>query len=276
MSCDTFLLFINNYYVNIYLFFGVMVMNAKEYEKSINLVSTRSIERIDDILYTGFDSSLADISYNNCINVFNYIKEFCDMYQSFISDYKKLIPISVLDNYRMSIYYETPHFKSLRYKNEDSILYFMSLNNMIKLIKESTNNIENRINMNISPSIVIDYLNFGKKYQDLLERYNVIVDKLRSLNINNDVVISVRFDSDDITKLQYVELSFGIYNTNFKLIYLLNKDFSLYSVSNASSYKFNEEEIERIAKSIYIDRTFVYGLKAFEDNKSLIRKNTIL
>ena len=253
-----------------------MVMNAKEYERSINLVSTRSIEKIDDILYTGFDSSLADISYNNCINLLDYIKEFNSLYQSFIRDYKELTPLSVLDNYRLSTYYETPHFKSLRYINEESLLYFMSLNNNIKLIKESISNIDNKTNMNIDPSIVIEYLNIGKKYQDLLNRYNVIVDKLSNLNLNNDVVISVRFDSNDITKLKYVEVSFGIYNINFKLIYLLNGEFSLYSVSNASSYKFSDEEIEKIAKSIYLDRTFVYGLQAFDSDRLLVRKNTIL
>ena len=251
-------------------------MNAKEYERSINLVSTRSIERIDDILYTGFDSSLADISYSNCVNLFNYIKEFSGMYQAFISDYEKLVHLGVLDDYRLSIYYETPHFRSLRYRNDESLLYFMSLNNIIKLIKEITSDIENRTNMNIDPSIVIDYLNFGRKYQDLIDRYNVIVDRLRSLNINNDVVISVRFDSDDITKLKYVEISFGIYNTNFKLIYLLDGNLSLYSVANASAYKFSDEEIEKIAKSIYLDRSFVYGLKAFDSDRLLVRKNTIL
>lgn len=251
-------------------------MNAKQYERSINLVSTRSIEKIDDILYTGFDSSLADISYNNCINLLEYIKEFNSLYQSFIRDYRELTQLSVLSDYRLSTYYETPHFKSLRYRNEESILYFISLNNNLKLIKESTSDIDNKTNMNIDPSIVIEYLNIGKKYQDLLNRYNVIVDKLSNLNLNNDVVISVRFDSNDITKLNYVEVSFGIYNINFKLIYLLNSDFSLYSVSNASLYKFSDEEIEKIAKSIYLDRSFVYGLKAFDNDRLLVRKNTIL
>ena len=252
-------------------------MNAKDYEKSFNLVSTRSVERIDDILYTGFDSSLADINYSNCIKVYDYLKEFSVLYQAFIRDYQTLEHLDILDNYKMSNYYETPHFNTLRYKNDEFLVYFMRLNNILKLIKESTSNIDDKVNLNIDPTIVVDYLNFGKRYEQLINRFNDIVNIFKNLTLNNDIVISINFDSDDITKLSYVELSFGIYNTNFKLVYLLDNNFTLYSVSNASAYNFSEEEIKKIAQGLYVDKSFLFGIYAFDEDRSrVLRKNTIL
>ena len=245
-------------------------MNAKEYERNFNLVSTRSVGKIEDVLYSNFNSNLVDVNYNNCFNLYDLIYDFNLNYQSFKRDYLKLKHLDILDNYKISTYYETPHFNTLRYTNDQSLIYFMCLNNFYKLIKSDISNIEGKTNLNIDSSIVLDYLKFGKKYEDLINKYNIIISYLKKLDLNNGIVLSIDFDNDNLIKLNNIILSFGIYNTNFKLIYLLDNNFTLSNVSNASLYNFKENDIENIAKGIYVNNSFVYGFS--DDKKRILTK----
>ena len=244
-------------------------MNKQEYINNFNLVSTRSVEKIEDILYPEFDNNLASVNYNNCINIYKYIKEFNTLYQWFKIDLKKLESLDILNSYNLSSYYETSHFQSLRYSNHESILNFLNIGSSYKLIKNNISDIEGKTNLNVDPEIVKSYLEFGNKYQELINRYNVIINILNKLNINNGVVVSLKFDNNDINNLNYIVYSFGIFGINFIIKYLLDEHLTLEGASNASCYKFNEEEVENIGKNIYLDKSFVYGLDAFKKDKSL-------
>ncbi len=261
------------YVVLIYMcFLGVVLMNSQEYLKKYNLVSTRSVERIEDLIYPDYNTDLATINYNNCINVYELIRDFNKAYHEFKKDFSTLTTIDVLNEYNISSYYESPCFQSLRYSNKEYVLNFLNIGSSYKLIKNDISNIEGKTNLNIDPEIVKSYLEFGSKYQDLINKYNVIVNTLNYLNINNGIVVSLKFDNNDINNLNFIMYSFGIYGTIFIVKYLLDDNLTLDAASNASYYKFNEEEIENIAKNIYLDKSFVYGLDAFKKDKSLTLK----
>ncbi len=247
-------------------------MNKQEYINNFNLVSTRSVERIEDLMYPDYNSNLAAINYGNCINIYNLLNEFNSAYQKFKKDSNKLESLNILNDYNISSYYESPFFQSFRYANNEYILNFLNIGNNYKLIKNDISDIEGKTNLNVDPNIVKSYIEFGSKYQDLINKYNVIINVLNNLNINNGIVISLKFDNNNINNLNYIVFSFGIYGTNFIVKYLLNEDLTMDVASNASYYKFNDVEIENIAKSIYLDKSFVYGLDAFKKDKSLTLK----
>lgn len=247
-------------------------MNAQEYLRNYNLVSTRSVGRIEDVLYPEFNANLASTSYSNCVNVYQFLCDFNKKYQEFKKDLKQLVKLDALEGYSITSYFETPFSQTLQYSKDSEILYFLSMSNYYKLVKGTASDVERKTCLPVDQLVAKQYLAFGKKYQDLFNEYYLIVNVLKEVNVNNGIVLSVEFDRNDLFNLEYIMLSFGMYKTNFKTKFLLNEDLVLDGVGNCSLYKFSDEEIEKIAKSIYVNKSFVYGLYAFEDNKTLMRK----
>ena len=243
-------------------------MNKDDYIKKYNLVATRSVERFEDVLYS--DCSLASITYSNCINVYELIEKFNKLYLNFKNDFNKLFQLDLLSEYHLTSYYETSHFKSLIYSNREAMLNFLSIGNHCKLIKSNLCDLDNKTNLNIDENIVKSYLEFGNKYQEVINEYNVICNMLSELNINNGIVLSLEFNSDNINELDTIMYSFGLYNTNFRLTYKLGEKLTLLNVSNASLYDYSESDIENIAKNIYIDESYLCGLDAFKSEKKKI------
>ena len=264
-------------------------MSAEEYTRMFNLVSTRSVGSLDDISYDGFNLSLAAINNGNCVNLYNYIREFSYLYQSFKEDYKKLSEIELLDKYRLSSYHETipnkvpccgkcvdAHYKSLRYVSDDSILNFMCLNGNYKLVNTNPSNLEDKTRLICDTPVIREYLDFGKKYCELINRYNVIVNSLRKIKVNGDILLSLKFDIDDLSKLGSITYSFGMYKINFILTYSLTDCFRRVLSVQEVGYDFSDEQVDKIAQSINVDKSFVYGLEAFDGNsRKLVNKNTI-
>ena len=247
-------------------------MTSVEYLRDYNLVSTRSVGRMDDIIYSEENTNLASTNYTNCINVYNLINDFNREYQEFKKEYSELESLDELKKYNLAYYYETPTFQTLRYVNHLNMLNFLNIGENYKLIKSSVHNLDGKENLNLDSNIVKKYLEFGKKYQCLINKYNVISTSLSSLNLNNGVVMSLLLDKQDINDLKYLVYSFGIYNIDFILTFNLGNELSLDYISNASLYKFSDEQIVDIAKHIYLDKSFVYGLDAFNEDKKLIKK----
>ena len=251
-------------------------MDAKEYTRMFNLVSTRSVGSLEDISYDGFDLSFAAINYGNCVNLYEFIKDFSRAYQSFKKDYSELKHLWLLRKYRMAAYYETVHSRNLRFIGEGSILNFICLNGNYKIVKVNTGNVDEKQKIKCDEEVVKAYLDFGRKYADLINRYNIILNDLSDININNDVLLSLKFNKEDITKLKSIAFAFGMYTPNFEVTYNLNKGFTKVVKVVESSYDFKKREVSKIAQGISIDKSFVYGLEAFKgESRKLVSKNTI-
>ena len=150
--------------------------------KAFNLVFTDTIDRLD-LCQSDFEFNKVSINYDNCINLYDLVSKFNNLFAHFKKEYKDLNKIIVGENIEIDRFKSIPstnhRFLSMHIyepcitSHEDTYLYLVEDNG--KMYSYVTNDINPCDKEYYYEKIDINPIQI-KEYLDLFEKYNILID----------------------------------------------------------------------------------------------------
>ena len=245
-------------------------MNKKMIDRFIyefNLVSTGTVKELDKLVYILNNNVDMEIDYKNSISLYNFADSFNKLYLKFKEDFE-LLPSLVIDGDINLGWYDgvrnSKYERLTLFVGEEKIIYIDRINDVYEgyIVNVMSDNDEDfgYEKLNIDTEVIKKYLEFGSKYDVLIDGYNQL--KNRQIFGNGYTLMFTKINGGLLNEFNTFEISFGNVSMNcedyinivFKLGDNLEIDYDNSIVKLANTlYEDKSMFIDEAVKRIYIN-----------------------
>lgn len=262
------------------------MIDIERFIHEFNLVSTDTVKDRYEWINIVNNNIDMKVNYKDCISLYHLVDSFNKLYLRFKKNGIEYPNINIKGDKRIGWYDGDKNSKYERFTmfiNNSNILYFERVNDIYRCYYTCCNvSLEDNceeFKLSLSDEDIKKYLEFGSKYDILIDGYNYFKD--RQIFGNGTSLIFTRINGDLFNGCDSFEVSFGNVSMNcedyvniiFKLGDKLEIDYdNSIVILGGEIIRDKSMIIDQFVKMIYINKGKICSSRQFDDNKINVLK----
>ena len=185
-----------------------------------NLVSTGSVKDVEELMCRVNNNDI-DVDYKNSVSMYDFVNSFNKLYLKFRDDLELLPSLGIDGNIMLGWYDGCKNSKYERltlFVGEEKIIYIDRINDRYECYIANVISVSDEDfgyeKLNISADVIKKYLEFGNKYDVLIDGYNNFKNK--QIFCNGYSMMFTKINGGLFSESNTFEISFGNVSMNYE------------------------------------------------------------